>query len=164
MYYNRPSSPHSPATIFVANMDTVQYGSDEKVRIDSERGPRIDVTAGGDDISSATSQTSIYGSKQLYPGSSTHYMAKIGGTSMAAPQITGMGALWLQANPGGTAQQFKDFLKNNATATLYDSGTAESFSYSNSYPRLYGAPNRTAHWPYSSPNPIRFRGTSGNDQ
>ena len=164
VYYNRPSSPHSPGTIFVANMDTVQYGSDEKVRIDSERGPRIDVTAGGDDISSATSQTSIYGSKQLYPGSSTHYMAKIGGTSMAAPQITGMGALWLQANPGGTAQQFKDFLKNNATATLYDSGTAESFSYSNSYPRLYGAPNRVAHWPYSSPNPIRFRGTSGNDQ
>ena len=91
-------------------------------------------------------------------------MAKIGGTSMAAPQICGMGALWLQTNPGGTAAQFKNFLTKNSTATAYDSGTAESFSYGNSYPRLYGAPNRVAHWPYNSPNPIRFRGTSGNDQ
>lgn len=163
-YYNRPSSPHSEDTLFVANMDTQQYGSEEKVRIDSERGPRIDIIAAGDDISSATSQVSAYGSKQLYPGSSTHYMAKIGGTSMAAPQICGMGALWLQANPGGTAAQFKKFLTDNSTPTAYDSGTAESFSYGNSYPRLYGAPNRVAHWPYSSPNPLKFRGTSGNDQ
>lgn len=164
IYYNRPSSPHSEDTLFVANMDTAQYGGLEKVRVDSERGPRIDIIAAGDDISSATSQVSAYGSKQLYPGSSTHYMAKIGGTSMAAPQICGMGALWLQANPGGTAAQFKKFLTDNSTATAYDSGTAESFSYGNSYPRLYGAPNRVAHWPYNSPNPIRFRGTSGNDQ
>ena len=91
-------------------------------------------------------------------------MAKIGGTSMAAPQICGMGALWLQANPGGTAAQFKNFLTQNSTPTAYDSGTAESFSYGNSYPRLYGAPNRVAHWPYSKPNPLKFRGTSGNDQ
>jgi subtilisin family serine protease len=146
-------------------MDTQQYGTEEKVRSDSERGPRIDIIAAGDDISSATSQVSLYGSKELYPGSSTHYMAKIGGTSMAAPQITGMGALWLQANPGGTAQQFKDFLKNHSLkGQIYDSGTAESFSYGNSYPRLYGAPNRMAYWPYNSPNPLKFRGTSGNDQ
>ena len=164
IYYNRPSSPHSEDTLFVANMDSAQYGSEEKVRVDSERGPRIDIIAAGDDISSATSQVSAYGTKQFYPGSSTHYMAKIGGTSMAAPQICGMGALWLQANPGGTAAQFKKFLTDNSTPTAYDSGTAESFSYSNSYPRLYGAPNRVAHWPYSSPNPLRFRGTSGNDQ
>jgi hypothetical protein len=164
VYYNRPSSPHSEATLFVANMDSAQYGTDEKVRVDSERGPRVDIIAAGDDISSATSQVSSYSGKQFYPGSSTHYMAKIGGTSMAAPQITGMGALWLQANPGGTATDFKKFLKNNSTATAYDSGTAESFSYGNSYPRLYGAPNRVAHWPYNNPNPLRFRGTNGNDQ
>ena len=94
-------------------MDSAQYGSEEKVRVDSERGPRIDIIAAGDDISSATSQVSNYGTKQFYPGSSTHYMAKIGGTSMAAPQICGMGALWLQANPGGTAAQFKKFLTDN---------------------------------------------------
>ena len=165
IYYNRPSSPHSEDTLWVANMDTQQYGTEEKVRSDSERGPRIDIIAAGDDISSATSQVSLYGSKELYPGSSSHYMAKIGGTSMAAPQITGMGALWLQANPGGTAQQYKDFLKSHSLkGQIYDSGTAESFSYGNSYPRLYGAPNRMAYWPYNSPNPLKFRGTSGNDQ
>ncbi|MAV94259.1 MAG: hypothetical protein CMA31_01055 [Euryarchaeota archaeon] len=161
IYYNRHSSPHSEDTLFVANMDRVQFGTEEFIRTDSERGPRIDVIAGGDDISSATSQVSIYGTKQLYPGSSTHYMARIGGTSMAAPQICGIGALWLQANPGGTAQQFKDFLKIHGTSNCYDSGTAEDFNTGNVIPRRYGAPSRVAHWPYNSPNPFSATGTSG---
>ncbi len=160
-YYNRPSSPHSDDTLWVANMDNATYISEEYLRVDSERGPRIDIIAAGDYISSATSQVSNYSTKQLYPGSSTHYMARIGGTSMAAPQITGIGALWLQANPGGTAQQFKDFLTIHSTATTYDSGTDTDFNAGNSIPRRYGAPNRVLHWPYNSPNPLKYSGTSG---
>ena len=162
IYYNRPSSPHSDDTVWVSSMDRVQYGTEEFITYSSERGPRTDIIAGGDDISSATSQVAGYGGTQNYPGSAFHKMARISGTSMAAPQITGMGALWLQANPGGTAQQFKDFLKIHATANSYDSGTAEDFEISNSIPRRYGAPNRIAHWPYNSKNPIRYSGTSGN--
>ena len=165
IYYNRYSSPHSSDTVFVGNVDYDLYGSFENLRYDSERGPRLDIMAAGSQISSATSQVSTYGTKQFYPGSSTHYMARISGTSMAAPQICGMGALWLQANPGGTSAQFKKFLKENSLKdVIYDSGTAENFNYANAIPRLYGAPNRLAYWPYNSANPIRFRGTSGNDQ
>jgi hypothetical protein len=161
IYYNRPSSPHSNDTIFVANMDNSTYINEEFITQSSERGPRIDVIAAGSEISSATSQVSGYGTKQLYPGSSTHYMARIGGTSMASPQICGIGALWLQANPGGTAQQFKDFLAIHGTATTYNSGTDTDFEASNSIPRRYGAPNRVLHWPYNSPNPLKYSGTSG---
>ena len=165
IYYNRPSSPHSEDTVWVGNVDHDQYGSFENLRYDSERGPRLDIMAAGSQIASATSQVSAYGTKQLYPGSSTHYMARISGTSMAAPQVCGMGALWLQANPGGTAAQFKKFLSTHSLKdVIYDSGTAENFNYGNSIPRLYGAPNELAYWPYNSPNPIKFRGTSGNDQ
>ena len=160
-YYNRHSSPHSEDTLFVANMDRIQFGTEEFIRGDSERGPRIDVIAGGDDISSATSQVSVYPGTQFYPGSATHKMTRIGGTSMAAPQVTGVGALWLQANPGGTAQQFKDFLKIHATENSYDSGADDSFNTGNTTPRRYGAPNKILHWPYNSPNPWGWKGTSG---
>ena len=161
IYYNRPSSPHSDDTIWVANMDEGQYGTDEYITYSSERGPRIDIIAGGSAISSATSQVSGYPGTQFYPGSVTHKMTRISGTSMAAPQITGIGALWLQANPGGTAQQFKDFLNIHATTDAYDTGTATDFNAYNAIPRLYGAPTKILHWPYSSPNPWGWTGTSG---
>ena len=161
LHYNRPSSPHSDDTIFVANMDREQFGTEEYITEKSERGPRIDIIAGGVDISSATSQVSGYPGTQFYPGSATHKMTRISGTSMAAPQVTGVGALWLQANPCGTAQQFKDFLKIHSTANSYDSGTDESFDDFNTVPRRYGAPNRILHWPYNSPNPWGWKGTSG---
>ena len=159
--YNRPSSPHSDDTVWVSSMDRTEFGTEEFITQSSERGPRTDIIAGGDDISSATSQVSGYGGTQNYPGSVTHKMTRISGTSMAAPQICGLGALWLQMNPGGTAQQFKDFLTIHSTANCYDSGTAEDFDDFNSIPRRYGAPNRIAHWPYNSPNPWGFKGSSG---
>jgi hypothetical protein len=161
IYYNQAGSPISDDTIVVANLDQGLFGTEEMIRNDSERGPRIDIIAAGDDITSATSQVSTYGSKQLYPGSASHYIARIGGTSMASPQICGIGALWLQANPGGTAQQFKDFLAIHSTANCYDSGTDEDFNAFNAIPRRYGAPNKILHWPYSSPNPWGFKGSSG---
>ena len=159
-YYNRPGSPHSDDTIYVASLDRTLFGTEEFITQSSERGPRIDIITGGDDITSATSTVSTY-AKQFYPGSGSHYTSRISGTSMAAPQITGMGALWLQANPGGTAQQFKDFLAIHATSNSYDSGTDESFNEDNVIPRRYGAPNRIAYWPYNSPNPWGWNGSSG---
>jgi len=164
IFYNRPSSPHSLDTLWVANITQDQYGSEEYLRQDSERGARIDISAAGSQITSATSSASVYGTKQNYPPNTSYSIARISGTSMAAPQITGMGALWLQANPGGTAQELKEFLSLNAKDALYNSGNADSFNASNSIPRLYGAPNKIAYWPWNSPNPIKYKGTSGSGQ
>jgi hypothetical protein len=83
---------------------------------------------------------------------------------MAAPQVTGMGALWLQANPGGTADEFKKFLANSSKEDLYNSGNADSFVASNSIPRLYGGTTKVAYWPYNSPNKFSSKGTSGSGQ
>jgi hypothetical protein len=141
-----------------------QYGTEEFLREDSERGARLDINAAGEQITSATSVNSTYGTKQAYPGNSSYYIARISGTSMAAPQITGMGALWLQANPGGTAADFKKFLANSSKEDLYNSGNADSFNASNSIPRLYGGTTKVAYWPYNSPNNVSYKGTSGSGQ
>ena len=164
IYYNRPSSPHSLDTIWVGNIACDQYGTEEFLREDSERGARLDINAAGEQITSATSVASTYGTKQAYPGNSSYYIARISGTSMAAPQVTGMGALWLQANPGGTAQEFKDFLTNNAKEQLYNTGNPDSFVASNSIPRLYGGTRNIAYWPYNSPIQFSAKGTSGSGQ
>ena len=164
IYYNRPSSPHSLDTIWVGNMACDQYGSEEFLREDSERCARLDINAAGEQITSATRGASTYSTKQAYPDNSSYYIARISGTSMAAPQVTGMGALWLQANPGGTADEFKKFLANSSKEDLYNSGNADSFVASNSIPRLYGGTTKVAYWPYNSPNKFSSKGTSGSGQ
>lgn len=164
VFYNRPSSPHSLDTVWVGNIACDQYGSEEFLREDSERGARLDINAAGEQITSVTSNVSTYSTKQNYPPNTAYSIARISGTSMAAPQITGMGALWLQANPGGTAQEFKDFLTNNAKEQLYNTGNPDSFVASNSIPRLYGGTRNIAYWPYNSPIQFSAKGTSGSGQ
>ena len=164
IYYNRPSSPHSLDTIWVGNIACDQYGSEEFLREDSERGARLDINAAGEQITSATSTQATYSTKQNYPPNTAYSIARISGTSMAAPQITGMGALWLQANPGGTAQEIKDFLTANAKQILYNSGNADSFVAGNSIPRLYGGTRNIAYWPYNNPIQVSYKGTSGSGQ
>jgi hypothetical protein len=167
VYYNRVSTPESDDTLFVAGLDHNVYVNEDGERQefmwrDSERGPRIDIIAAGDRISAAVSSSHTGKTTTDLDGTApVHYQVRGSGTSFAAPQITGMGALWLQMNPKGTAQQFKDFLTEHAStnSVVYDSidegGTLTEFGFNknNLIPRLYGAPNKIAYWPYNSPEP-----------
>jgi subtilisin family serine protease len=57
----------------------------------------------------------------------------ISGTSMATPHVAGAAALYLQGNPGATAQQVRDALVNNATGNVISAipgGTANLLLYS----------------------------------
>jgi len=161
VYFNRVSTPESDDTLFVACLDNAVYEDGENQEFmwrDSERGPRIDIIAAGDRISTAMS-SSFWGktTTDLDGTAPTHYAIRASGTSFATPQITGMGALWLQMNPKGTAQQFKDFLTEHAltNSVVYNSidETEFGFNKNNVIPRLYGAPNKIAYWPYNSPEP-----------
>ena len=109
----------------------------------SSNGPTVDgrtkpdITAAGNVIiSSVNSFNGDYkpttGSKKdylaynyIYSGSTRWYFAAMQGTSMAAPVITGIVALMLQANPNLKADQIKQILKNRAYSDSY-TGTIPS--------------------------------------
>lgn len=148
IYYHRGGSPFSTDTILVANIDASSYSSGlEQLSSSSERGPGVMIAAPGTYITSATNNFSSY-STLYYPGSNTYKIARISGTSMAAPQVTGMLALFLQVNPHATVQQCKDWLINVASRSgqLYSSGLDNDYSNTRS---LQGGPNRILYSPYA---------------
>jgi subtilisin family serine protease len=69
----------------------------------------------------------------------------IGGTSMAAPQVCGLAAIYLQMNPGTNPGQLKKWLINNsAKGLLYDTNSTD---YTN-IRSLLGGNDRIAFNPF----------------
>jgi len=157
IYYHRGGSPWSSDTILVSNVDNTNYDSaQEQMAASSERGPGVYISAPGTQITSATSQGADYASKQVYPGNSNYYIARISGTSMAAPQVTGMLALFLQLNPAATSQQCKDWLSNfGSKEVMYATGLNDDYADSRS---LMGQSRRFAYFPFAKDLGSRVNG------
>jgi len=157
IYYHRPGSPHSDDAIVVGNVDNNQAGSFEKLSQSSEKGPRVDICAPGSKITSSTNTTG-YGVlfDNDYPPDSNYNIARISGTSMASPQVTGVLACFLQINPGATSQQCKDFIINNSRAIMNPgTGTGNDYGNNNS---LQGGPNRFLHQPFNGSQVLTLTG------
>lgn len=151
IYYNQGSSPNTQETIQVANVDSTPYSESlEQVSPSSERGPGVFICAPGTDILSCTNSTGFTsdGLPPLnYPSNSSYKVTKISGTSMAAPQITGMLALYLQINPTATQQDCKNWLNSLASRnSMYSTGLDNDYGVSRS---LMGGENRFAFFPYA---------------
>lgn len=99
--------------------------------LSSTRGPRVDMWAAGTSITSAGSKDSELnkeigenfldkdlrqspGDAVPYPGSTDHSILKITGTSMACPQVAGIIACILEANPGWSPLKVKKVLEKTA--------------------------------------------------
>lgn len=89
--------------------------------------------------------------------------ARISGTSMASPQVCGVGAQLLQLRPGLTPAQLRDLLIEYSTATIYTTGLDNDYSSLNT---IHGAPVRVLRNPFGKPadtfnvqfqNGIQFR-------
>lgn len=122
-----------------------QLGSENgQIYIKSGRGPTFDerikpdVSAGGASVvSSLNSFASIYllndsvkTMKYLDANGRTYYWGEMSGTSMATPVVTGIMALWLQANPKLTESEAKRILKETAIKTQLNNGMADnSYGY-----------------------------------
>jgi subtilisin family serine protease len=52
----------------------------------------------------------------------------VDGTSQATPQVTGLGALFLQMNPTATPAQVKQWFLNNAQPTLHSTGVNNDYT------------------------------------
>jgi subtilisin family serine protease len=121
--YMRGASPISNTAIVVGALNSTTYSStlDAKAYY-SDAGPGVDIFAAGSNIQSSVSNISnlsVDGAViSSYYLNSNFKQTNINGTSMAAPQIAGIAALYLQANPTATPDQVKSALTTVATTTM----------------------------------------------
>ena len=82
----------------------------------SETGPGVDIYAAGTNIMSSTSTTNKWGSgSQNYYLNSSYKQTNISGTSMATPQVVGIGACLLELYPNWSPAKLKQYLLDNIT-------------------------------------------------
>lgn len=141
-YYHRGSSPTHSSVIEVGAIDSdkEQTRNLYQAATYSVKGPGVDIWAVGSGTISAwpKNATDIPGFDYFKrPGQGWRQLSS-GGTSMASPQIAGICALYLQANPTATPAQVKAWLLANATSTLSNAGTDSD--YTNDRSLLGGAP------------------------
>lgn len=148
VYYHRGSSPQSDNVIVVANSERAMDGNKEQLNMCSEKGPRVDICAPGTGITSATDPNGYGSGKTVpYPLNNSFNIARITGTSMAAPQVSGVLALYMQLNPQATAQECKNWLTENAQTNIMKVTAHNNYGDLNG---TRGAPDRFLINPYSS--------------
>jgi len=159
--YNQGSSPYSARAMNVGCLDLTTYSSslDQKAEF-SEGGPGVDLYACGFAIYSATSNTNTF----TYEGysSSEYYLdsdwrqACITGTSMASPQVCGLGALLLQINPAAKPVEFKNYLLQNTGVALCYFNENNDYTVSNS---LWGGLPRVLFNKFNSDTSLTIKTT-----
>lgn len=115
-YYHRGSSPYDTEAFMVGSLLSENSIDDKKVGF-STTGPGVDIYAAGDEITSATSNTNKF-SDAAYWGDANFRQCNINGTSMASPQVCGVGAMYLQANPMLTPAQLKSMIHGDCVNTM----------------------------------------------
>ena len=149
IYYHRGGSPYDDQAMSVGNVDRYTHsGGLEQKNISSENGPAVNIYAPGTNIMSACSTTNRGFSTGTYPGNSSFLTTNITGTSMASPQVCGVGALILQANPHMTPDELRNFfITNSVSNMLYSTGSDTDYAEDRS---LKGSNNRFLFNPFNS--------------
>ena len=149
-YYNRGASPATANSIVVGAMAVGLNSSSKNYKISfSNAGHNVSVFAPGWDVRSAVSNTTGYPNSSYFLNGSFK-QTNFTGTSAACPQIAGIAALYLQANPTATQAQVKSWLNNNANiSALYSSGSSNDYT---NYESQWGGAGGVAFMPYNSAN------------
>ena len=154
-YYHRGGSPFGDDCIIVGNIDSsarTDSGGVEQKANSSENGPGVSVWAPGTNIMSSTSTNNSF-SDGMYPANENFRICNITGTSMASPQVCGVGALMLQANPHATPAQLKAYIIEHSSSNLYSTGSDTDYDDSRS---LHGGYDRILNNIYSSEFGVRI--------
>lgn len=162
-YYCRNGTPAighlnlPDAVIKVGSLDSTMVTSgvtSERKAFNSNTGPSIDVWSAGRTI------LSPWSSGNADPRNSSFYNDYLSGTSMAAPNVTGVLALYLQSRPKSTRIDVRDWLLNQGTVSIddlfldqykgNDAVGANSVSYWSDDYGLRDAPHRILYNPYAN--------------
>lgn len=163
IYYHRGGSPTSSSNVICVGAVSYTYsnyvdpssGNLEMSASFSEKGPRVDIYAPGNNIQSVVPVGSVLDDSDAttYPSDSNYKINKLDGTSMAAPNVTGIIATLLQIRPNYTQQDCINWLKDNCSVNrLYDPTTGiPSTDYIN-LRALQGSENNYLQTPFVSKN------------
>lgn len=110
-YYNRGSSPG--ASVNSICVGAISALVNESKATFSNCGPRVDVYAPGSNIMSSFNSTSSFGGT-TDPRNASYFIGKIGGTSMASPQVCGLLACILEIYPNMSQVQAIDYVVRNS--------------------------------------------------
>ena len=147
VFYHRGSSPFSTEAFMIGSLLSENASGDRKVNF-STTGPGVDIYAAGDEILSCTSNTNKF-TDAAYWGNSSFRQTNINGTSMASPQVCGVGALYLQANPGISPAELRTMIHNDSSATM-PAGTLTGYG---STDNAMGGPQRVLVQRYNTAVP-----------
>lgn len=147
IYYHRGASPFDDEAFTVGNVDSYyQSGGSERKAASSESGPGTNIWAPGTRIMSSTSTINDYGIQAgPYYDDTSFSQVILSGTSMASPQVCGLGACLLQINPHWTPAQLRDFIFKNSKSILWSTGLDNDYKDQES---LIGSPNRMIYTPF----------------
>ena len=146
----------------VANIGVDEHNNKEVLAASSACGEAMDISAPGTMITSSCSTDTSHAtggprSVSDYPDDPNFKIIQMTGTSMAAPQVCGVGALYLQFDPTLTPAGLKKKMQDDAkVGLLYDDLTWDQKA-SNRYDQvhdqdgvpehngLHGAPNKVLY-------------------
>lgn len=157
-YYHRGSSPHSGsnAGFEVGAIGNVFVSSTEAKTSYSDTGPAVDIYAAGDRIISAMSATNDGNSNTPYHLNASFKQEKLGGTSMASPQVAGMCALLLQVHPDWSVTQIRNWMLYNSKQVLYTTGLNNDYAVATS---ILGGVERVAYMPMNGQKTYQIVGS-----
>jgi subtilisin family serine protease len=148
------SNDDSAPVFFVGALDASSENSTyDKTSTYSDRGPGVNIWTAGSNIMSAMSNTNSGSYNNSYNQNGNYRQRRFNGTSMAAPQMAGIAACVLQAHPDWTPKQVFNYIRENATETIYSSGSSTDWTNAKS---ILGASQKVAYFPMAGRTPFSY--------
>jgi len=160
-YYHRGGTPQATANVICTGAIDYEYtGSQERSADFSEKGPRVDIFAPGYAVQAAIpTGATLDQNSTTHPDNASYKIRKLQGTSMAAPQVTGILATLLQARPSYKQAECLAWIQDQATnSRLFDPTTGTPSTDYQNLRALQGANNKYLQTPFVSGLKYNFTG------